>query len=240
MAILTVEEIRAEGVTVEIASDEQVENAIAFCTELFNEQTGQFFEPLEGEITVDGDNTDSIFLFVPIIEVTAITDNVTGYVMSPTNYRAYTGRTRLQNDRRNPKIMAKNGYGFSYGPGRWTIVGTFGYTEADSSPPVAVKHAIKILTIEMLLHPIIAPAEILPDLGETIVDSSKTEEVTDDHKIKWASTSSTAPWDPLAAISASPFVRKAIRDYRKPLGIDTQVQGFRFEVPMKLGFPFEG
>lgn len=238
MAILTVAEIRAEGITVEIASDEQVEDAIAFCTELFNEQTGQFFEPLAGEIVVDGDNTDSIFLFIPIIEVTSITDNVTGNVMSATNYRAYTGRTRLQNDRRNPKIMAKNGYGFSYGPGRWTIAGTFGYTESDGSPPVAVKHAIKILTIEMLLHPIVAPAEILPELGESIVDNTKTEEVTDDHKIKW-SASSAAPWDPLAAISASPFVRKAIRDYRKPFGIATQVQGFRFEVPVKIGFPFE-
>lgn len=236
MAILTIDDIRAEGITEEIASDDQVEDAIAFCTELFSEQTGQFFEPLAGELDIDGDNTDSIFLSIPIIEVTSITDNVTGNVMSPTNYRAYTGRTRLQNDRRNPKIFAKNGYGFSYGPGRWTIAGTFGYTEADNSTPVAVKRAILILTIEMLLHPIVSPSEMLPELGVEIVDSTIVEEVTDDHKIKWSPASS--PWDPLDAISNSPFVRKAIRDYRKPFGISTQVQGSRFEVPVKIGFPF--
>lgn len=238
MAILTVADIRAEGVTEEIADDATVEDAIEFCTEIFNEQTGQFFEPLDGEITIDGDNTDSIFLHIPIIAVTSIVDNVTSYTMSPTNYRAYTGRSKLQDDRRNPKIMAKNGYGFSYGPGRWTITGTFGYTESDGSPPAAVKHAIKILTIDKLLHPIVTPSEVLPELNEGMVDSSKTEEVTDDHKIKWSA--STAPWDPLSSISNSPFVRKAIRDYKAPFGIDTQVQGFRFEVPMKVGFPFDG
>lgn len=238
MAILTVAEIRAEGITVEMASDATVTAAIAFCTEIFNEQTRQFFEPLAGEVIVDGDNTDSIFLHIPIITVTSIVDNVTSYTMSATNYRAYTGRSRLQDDRRNPKIFAKNGYGFSYGPGRWTITGTFGYTESTGLPPAAVKQAIKILTIDMLLHPIVAPSEVLAEMNDALVDSTKTEEVTDDHKIKWSA--STAPWDPLTAISNSPFVRKAIRDYRAPFGITTQVQGYRFEVPMKIGFPFEG
>lgn len=223
MAVLTIQNVRDEGITEEMADDDAVEAAIAECEAIFNDQTGQFFEPIAGELTVDGDNTDSIFLPIPVISVSSIVDNTTSQTMSALNYRVYAGRTRIQDDRRNPKILAKNGYGFHYSPGGWTITGVFGFTESDGSAPAAVKRAMLILTIERLTHPILTPSQVLAELGEEIASKgSVTEEVTDDHKLKYATLTAPAPWDPYVAITSSPFVRKAIKDYQAPFGIDTQ------------------
>ena len=237
MAVLIVQDVRDEGITEELASDSAVEAAIAFCESVFNDQTGQFFEPLDGDLTIDGDNTDSIFLPFPVIAVTSIVDNDNSVTMDAANYRVYSGRSRIQDDRRNPKIMAKRGRLFTYSPGRWTITGTFGFTESDGSPPPAVKQAILIMVVDKLLHPIIEPSTVLPEMNENLQQQgSKTEETTDDHKLKWAATTKAAPWDPLAAISNSPFVRKAIKDYRAPFGISTQTAAFAADTG--LIFPF--
>jgi hypothetical protein len=221
MAVVSIQDIRDAGIDASVADDDAVQDAIDECEEIFNTETGQFFEPVQATMVLDGDNTSSFFLAVPVISVDSITDNERSVTLDAESYRVYAGRQHgINDDRRNPRIYGKNGTTFYYGPGRWSIVGTFGYTEPDDSAPRQVKSAIIALVIDNLLTPVIEPAQDLPQINEDLLGVGPiTEEVTDDHKQKYAYLKKPSPWDPYEAASKIPKVRRAIKNFRAPFGI---------------------
>ena len=240
MAVITIADIRSIGITPAMADDTAVTAAIAESESVFNTQCRQFFEPMDGAMELDGDNTTSFFLDIPIISITSIVDNLYSQTIPATDYRVYNGRTMIQDDRGNPMIVGVNGQRWGEYPQRWAITGTFGYVEADGvSAPAQVRKALIIMISDSLLNPIIdvgavPPAEINDDL---LPQGGQTEEATDDHRIKWAVATAISPWDPYSSISKYPFVTRTIKNFRAPIGISTQ-SGFSSFVPSTGGALF--
>lgn len=239
MAVVSIQDIRDKGIDVAIADDDAVQDAIDESEEIFNTETGQFFEPVAATMVLDGDDTNSFFLSIPVISVDSITDGFRSETLDPADYHVYSGRQLgINDDRRNPKIFGKNGTVFQYGPGRWSIVGTFGFTEPDGSAPRQVKSAIITLVIDNILTPVIEPAQELPQINEGLLGVGPiTEETTDDHKQKYAYLRNPASWDPYEAVSRHPKVRRAIKNFRAPFGISTQ-RPVAFTPQAQPGFPF--
>lgn len=237
--MVTIQDIRDAGVEASVADDDTAQDAIDDAEEMFNTETGQFFEPVDATMVLDGDNTSSFFLQVPVISVSSITDNERSVTLDAADYHVYSGRQHaINDDRRNPRIFGKNGIKFYYGPGRWSIDGTFGFTEPDDSAPRQVKRAIVALAIELLLTPVIEPDEELPEINENLLGVGPiTEEVTDDHKQKYGYAKAASPWDPYEAVSNLPRVRRAIKNFRAPFGIATQ-RPVSFVTESLKPFPF--
>lgn len=223
MPVVTLADIRAEGVTVAMASDAKVNQYISTWEAAFESACGQWFGPRDDvTVTLDGNDGQIAFFQVPIIEVDSLTDTALDEVIDPSDYRVYSGRTLLQDDRRNPKIAMRNNRRFTLGRQRWEVVGSFGFTEADGSVPGDVHYAMLLLIIEKLLTPKIlnSDALLLPPLPDQL--GPKVEEVTDDHKLKWQPTAAKQSTSFLDGLTNSSIVKKTAAKYRAPMKIRTQ------------------
>jgi hypothetical protein len=207
-----------------MVSDGDVEDAIEIWEATFVEACGQWFEPIDATVTFDGDGSTSKLFSVPIISVSELSDLELSKIFDASDYVAYTGRTLLQDDRRNPKIMLKNGRLFELGRGKYQVVGTFGFTEADGSCPPRVRNAMLRLIIEKLLTPIVPAlaSPTLPPLPESV--GQLVEEETDEHKKAWANpNNSSMRNDVNQALSKDPFVLETIQRYQAPMAIGAPV-----------------
>jgi hypothetical protein len=98
---------------------------------------------------------------------------------------------------------------FEIGDLNQRIVGTWGYTEADGSTPLAVSHAILVL-VNMT-------KEYLPDDQiDQLISGRLVEEVTDRHRIQYSDLfDRLKTWGPTGVTE----VDDAIKKYRAPLRI---------------------
>lgn len=218
MAITTIQDVRDEGVTVEIASDDLITAHIDTWEAAFSDQCEQWFEERSGTLFVDGDNTPSTFLQIPIITIDSITDVVNSTVLSVSDYAVYNGRTMLQDDRRNPRIILNTGLFYS-GNRRWQIVGTFGYTEADGRAPAQVRRAMLMLIIEKLLNPIVETVGIPPAVVVSRPEGQTTFERTDDHEIRFANLEKQRSNYTNSGLTSNRFILETISKFRAPMGI---------------------
>lgn len=144
-----VSDLRAEGVTVEQATDEQLLAIIARSSRFVEKCTARIFEPQTRTYKLDGSGGSILFFELPIIAIESILEN--GSAVDATAFVVYNrhlsqGLTR-PDDRDNPKIefVTDSGYGWAFGStvGRarkWCkgsqnieVAGVFGYT--DPNPP---------------------------------------------------------------------------------------------------------
>ena len=224
MPITQLADIRAEGITDAMASDAAVNAAIVTWESVFFEACGQWFEPVSAAMTFDGDNSSSAFFRIPIISIDSLEDLELGTTLSTDDYVVYNGRTLLQDDRRHPRIMLKKGRCFNLGRGRYRATGSWGFVEADDSPPPQVQYALLKLVIEKLLSPIVpslAPAT-LPDLP-TITGQLVAEE-TDEHRLAWANpNNSKITKDINDGLTRDPFILETIQRFQAPMSISAPV-----------------
>jgi len=95
-------EVRAEGAS---ASTERINARIAKWEQVVEQLTGNVFHVLEpGELAFDGNNMSLLHFNLPLVQVTAVKINGETTALDASEYRAYTGLTPPQDDRRNPKI----------------------------------------------------------------------------------------------------------------------------------------
>jgi hypothetical protein len=100
---ITVDDVVAEGAP--RSNTSRIELRIAKWEAIVEELTRNVFRLLEpGEQTFDGSNTSILHFTLPLIEVTALKINGDTTELSTEYYRAYTGISQPQDDRRNPKI----------------------------------------------------------------------------------------------------------------------------------------
>ena len=224
MAVTQIDDIRDQGITVDMFSDSAVQAAIDLWESVFSDACRQWFEPIDASLTFDGDNSSSAFFRLPIVEVTELQDLELGTVIDADDYVVYNGRTVVQDDRRNPKIMLKNGRVFTLGRGRYQVTGTFGFVEADDSAPPQVRHAMLRLIIEKLLSPIVPSlvTAVIPDLptatGQII------EEETDEHRTVWAALNAPiARRDVNQGLTSDPFVLETIQRFKAPAAVGAPV-----------------
>ena len=137
MSYCTIKELRAEGLDEEKYSDEALTNLIKLSCDFIDRITGQFFEPREMLIRLDGRGGNNLVLPYFLIDVDYIEINhelIDDYVIY----------NRME-DRSYPKI---------YRNAKWPkgilnieVQGTWGYVEADKSTPEAIKRIAKKLVM---------------------------------------------------------------------------------------------
>lgn len=198
---ITVADVRAAGIDSTIASDTTVETAILINQQFIERVTRQWFNERTLTLQMDGNGADTLFLPVPIIEVTELYTNDNVNVRDPATYRVYNGRF-FPDDRKNPRIKlirsstdsdifsdpfrSSRPATFIKGWQNQKIVGSFGYVEADGSTPELIKRALLKLVIEKLTNPVYVPAGSVPPAPPPPGPvGSVIRETTDGHTIQY-------------------------------------------------------
>ena len=192
MAIITLQDIRDQGLTEEEASDDELTLAIAAAEEDLREYTGgRWFEPIEfpsdSPLLLDGTGTDTIVLPVPIIRLDSVSED--GAELSIADLAVY-GYVDRRPDNRGYARICKRGVIPSPLADAWgtssrvwkarrqvvALVGSFGYVEADgtSSPPLVKKAALRLALREW--RPLTDPLE-----SESHATGQVMSETTDMH-----------------------------------------------------------
>lgn len=109
-------------------------------------------------VLLEGNNTECLFLQVPILEITSIRKQEGAEVLSPDSYQVFNGRS-FPDDRRNPMIKLRKGDDdvlfissgkFMRGV-RLALTGVFGFLEEDgSTPPMVARATLKLALIYAL------------------------------------------------------------------------------------------
>ncbi len=170
----TVEDIRAEGVTEEQASDAKLTGLIALAGNYIDRMTGQWFEPREKTVRLNGTGGEVLPLPVFLIDMPEIV-MVDGEEV--TNYILYN-RFPPADDRFYPKMHRKS---------RWTkgvlnveIKGLWGFVDEDGSGGYMTPPLIKRAVMKLALYN-------FPDLGDSEAQEEKAlrgaliSETTDGH-----------------------------------------------------------
>lgn len=236
---ITLTDIRNEGITEAIASDSAVTAAILLWQEVLDRCCRQWFLPRELTIEFDGDNSTTINLGIPCIEVEYLRINNSSDDLDSSLYKVYGNQTEgLQSRRRNPKIALvqyitsdinrdihlgpffDNRLAFLKGYKNQVISGAFGFVNADLSPPLAIKRALTKLVVEKIMNPIYpgndASTPSAPSFAGIVV-----EEKTDGHSLKYGSIDYSKRKSGLIGITSDPEIQDIIKLYRGPIGIAT-------------------
>ncbi len=168
----TIAELRAEGVTASMASDDRLTRLIARASRLVEHWTGRVFAPVSKTIKVDGTGARGLLLDEAIISISEVhvldafgfedTESFTDVELSELRiYNRHLSQGLLDpDDRDSPKIE------FVW-PSRWTfhgmwprgrqnieVTGIFGYTDPDGSAtgktPDLIVHATNLMVIREL------------------------------------------------------------------------------------------
>ena len=137
MSYCTVDDLRAEGVSEENYTDEQLEKLIAISCNFIDNITGQWFEPREKVIRLDGRGSRNLVLPVFAFSV--------DYVKVSSEFiDDYVLYNRME-DRAYPKIFRCAGW--PQGRLNIEVSGTWGYVEEDGSSPNDIKRAAMKLAL---------------------------------------------------------------------------------------------
>jgi len=136
--------------------------------DFIDEFTGQFFNLRAAIVRLEGNNTPTMWLPVPIIEIRELVINSTSNALvegEDNDFVAFKGRSRPQDDRRNPRIKLNVGSGrdniFSGALTNRVFVketltkidGDFGFLEENGSTPSLIKRATELLSIIQINSP---------------------------------------------------------------------------------------
>lgn len=177
---VTLAEMRDEGLTVSLASDELLARRIVLASRFVEAATKRFFYPKAMTIKVDGRGGPKILLSDPIIAISEVLFDTTPWAPSATQvdldlvrvYNRHISQGLVSpDDRNNPKIelfspaemLAHYGSSRSWsrlvfprGQQNVTITGVFGYTDPDpslltqGSTPELIKHVTKLIVMREL------------------------------------------------------------------------------------------
>jgi hypothetical protein len=229
---IEVQDVRDEGLLEADYPDARVLTYIEVWQALIERACRQWFLAKQMILEVDGNESDTLFFGVPIIDIEYVKLNGSSEELHTSLYRVYNSQ-QYPDDRRNPKIcligpdayqdiyvapIVPGEFKFKKGRKNQEIKGTFGFVEEDGvSPPAPIKRALLKLVIEKLANPPYGPADgsLPPTLGALL------EEKTDDHSRKYAhpggELSRRRPG--LTGITNDQEILDILKLYRAPLGI---------------------
>lgn len=198
MSYCTVEDFRGEGITEEEYSDEQLEKLIALSCNFIDDVTGQWFEPREKIIRLDGRAGQNLILpvFLPVIEFVKVGGEfIDDYVLY----------NRIQ-DRAYPKIFRN---------ARWPkgifnieVSGTWGYVEEDLSTPYDIKRAA--MRIALMNFPALNDTEAQE---ENNLRGLLVSETTDGHSYSLSGNAVENLYE--SSITGDVEIDKILRRYRR-------------------------
>lgn len=192
---ITVQDVRDAGIDATIASNTEIETQLNINQQFIDRATRQWFDSRALTLVLDGNTSDTLYLPVPIISVSSLAINDSENVLDPDRYRVYNGRD-LPDDRWNPRIKLRRGSVhlfqdpfrsdhpplFRKGRHNQTVVGEFGFTEADGGTPELIKRCLLLLVIEKLANPPFgssAPGVARGPVGNVL------RETTDGHTVQF-------------------------------------------------------
>jgi len=221
----SVQDVRDEGVTLAQASDAKILSYIDICQQLLDRMCRQWFLPRQLTFKFDGNDSDTLFLGVPIISLEYLRLNGADTDLQTDLYKVYNNR-KYPDDRRNPriKLIGPDCYRdiyvapVTYGPMKFIkgyqnqeLKGIFGFTEEDGSTPAPIKRALTKLVVEKLLMPInqsIGPSPAGPITSET----------TDGHSLSYGFSGGGGG---LTGITNDQEVLDIVKLYKAPIGLAT-------------------
>ncbi len=176
MSYCTIEDLRNEGVTEEEYEDSKLEKLIQAACEYIDRITGQWFEPREKIIKLDGRGGHNLVLPIFLSEVEYIKADdelITDYILY----------NRME-DRAYPKIYRE----LKWPKGKLNIMisGTFGYTDKNGNAPADIKRIA--MKLALYYFPSISDYEAL---SEQNLSGKIISETTDGHSYSLASSSYT-------------------------------------------------
>ena len=223
---VTATEVKAEGAPPEY-SDSRINARIVKWEEIVEMITGQVFrEVTPGELAFDGNNSFILHFNLPLITVTSVKVNGEETALDATEYTAFTGRAKPQDDRRNPKIKLKNVRESVYESLRVAkflkgydqlIDATWGFLDENGATPAPIKAAV----IELVLYDL---HDYFDSQTSAAILSSLKREKTDDHEVEYQPVQDAKTlWS---------FIPKDIQDvlalYRRP---------WKISAPQRIMYP---
>lgn len=233
---ITVDDVRAEGITDPPFSDDLILATIETWQSILERACRQWFYPRNLTLKFDGDNSETAHFGVPIISVEYLKLNEDAAVLSSDLYVVYN-RVGL-GDRHDPHIALRayrfldpsdslylmgfrgRPLKFSKGYQNHEIRGTFGYVEPDGTTPPAIKRALLKLVIEKLLNPLYtAPGAIPPGGSGSTYAGVVISESTDGHSITYGTATFDKRKTGLSGLTQDQEILTIIDLYRAPIGI---------------------
>lgn len=234
MSYVTVADMRAEGVP-DAITDTQVQAALDECQAIIERETRQWFESRALTVDLDGLDSPTLWLPVPIIALTALymNDDMDNAV-DTTLYRAFIQRNQIQDDRRNPKVQlitnTKAGiYDMPAICGRFStfikgmkqrLVGTFGYVDTDGDgvtliTPPPIKRALKVMAARQLSS---GNGTVWGEQGSVSPASNRVvSETTDGHSISYDAARTQATRAGSNSVTGSAEVDRILTLFKGPL-----------------------
>jgi hypothetical protein len=223
---VTATEVRAEGVPTGI-SDVRINARIVKWEEIVEMITGQVFREITpGELTFDGNNSHILHFNLPLITINSVKVNSGDTALETTEFTAFTGRQKPQDDRRNPKIKLKNVRESVYQSLRVSkflkgydqkVDATWGFLDENGNAPAGLKAAV----IELVLFDLF---DYFDQQSNASILSAMKREKTDDHEIEYQ------PVEDAKALWS--FIPKDIQDmlalYRRP---------WKISAPQRIIYP---
>lgn len=156
-AYTSIARLRAEGVTVAMASDDRLTEVIAEASDEIDRITRWWFEPRELTLALNGNGQRILALPAPPLAI----ESVEIGEVAATDWDAQ-GWAPTSTPKRPAPAMVRRGCGWPSGTGNVVVVGTFGYTEADGTEngrtPRAIRRAAELMSIRMA-RPLMAEAD---------------------------------------------------------------------------------
>jgi hypothetical protein len=152
---VTIDDLNKEGMPASV-TDARADARIAKWEAIVERLTGNVFREVSpGELTFDGNNSSILHFNMPLISVVTLKINGETVALDSTDFRAFIGREKPQDDRHNPKIkltpIRQSVYRsapFMFVKGMDQLLeATWGYLEADDSCPIPVKDSITRLVL---------------------------------------------------------------------------------------------
>ena len=180
MSYCGIDDVRAEGITEEQMTDDQVSQLIALACDYIDKVTGQWFEPRQKTVKLDGRGGQVLQLPVFLInceEIRADDVLIDDYVLF--------NRISPEDDRKYPKIWRR--LRWPKGVQNIQIQGEWGYVEEDGTTPLLIKRA----AIKLCLYN-------FPALGDSEAQEEKDlrgkirSETTDGHSYTLDGSSSSS------------------------------------------------
>jgi len=145
----TVEELRAEGVTVGEASDERLRALIAEASSTIDRVTGWFFEPRPMQLVLSGRGTPTLVTPLPLLRINRL--EVGGGVVDDVSGLLVMGAPVLPGFD-EPRLTWRGGRVWPRGDGNVVVDGLWGYTEWDGTPtgrtPLPIRRACILLVLK--------------------------------------------------------------------------------------------
>jgi hypothetical protein len=205
----TVPDLRAEGVTEEMASTDRLLGALSEASAVIDRETGWFFEPRRLTLQLDGRGVSTIDLPVPPIRIERLAVGGVAFELDEIDVEGAPVQPWFV----APTLRLKQGLRFPHAPGPVVVEGVWGYTEADGSEDGRTPYPIRRATMLLALS-------LLPKVGEGDGGAELrnrwriVEETTRDQSYR------LAPMDAnVEPITGDPVVDRLIARYRRPTGL---------------------